>query len=104
NNSATVVADNAGPKNDPGSQSCQRGSPTLPTTPNPASGLLGVTLNDSAQLSGGVSPFTGTIIFNLFDPDQAGCSGVARFTQAVPVSSGGAASTSGGFVSDKVGT
>jgi uncharacterized repeat protein (TIGR01451 family) len=76
NNSATVVADNADPKTDTGSQFCQRVGPTLPTTPIPATGKVGgPALNDSAQLTGGFSPFAGTITFNLFDPTQTNCSG-----------------------------
>src|SRR5439155_17503822 len=105
NNSATVVADNAGAAGDTGSQFCQPVSPTLGTTPTPATGSVGVTmLNDSAQLSGGFSPFTGTITFNLFDPDQPGCIGTPVFTQAVAVSGAGAAATSGGFLANKTGT
>ena len=39
-------------------------SPTLSTTPNPANGALGATLNDTADLAGANSP-TGNVTFNL---------------------------------------
>ena len=106
NNSATVIADNAAPKTDTGSQSCRMaGAPTLSTTPTPASGSVGGgVLNDSAQLAGGITPYTGTIAFSLYDPAQANCTGVARFTQTVTVSATGAATTTGGFAPDKSGT
>ena len=104
NNSATVIADNADPKSDPGSLVCQPGQTTLTTIPNPASGKVGgPALNDSAQLTG-TAPFTGTITFNLYDPTQNNCTGVPRFTQQVNVTGAGAAVTAGGFVPDKSGT
>src|SRR5205814_812552 len=61
------------------------------------------TLNDAATLSGGFGP-TGTITFNLYDPDQAGCTGTPRFTQTVTVNGNGTYSTTGGFPADKSGT
>jgi hypothetical protein len=80
-----------------------KAKPGISTTPNPTSGSVGVTLNDSATLSSGFNP-TGTITFNLYDPDQATCLGAPRFTQTVTVSGNGTYSTSGGFVTDKAGT
>src|SRR3989442_373938 len=80
-----------------------KASPALVTTATPASGTVGVTLNDAATLSGGSSP-TGSITFTLFDPDQATCTGTPRFTQTVPVTGNGTYSTTGGFVTDKPGT
>src|SRR5207249_3036273 len=97
NNSATVVAGNADSKNDTGSQFCQKVSPTLPTTPIPATSKVGgPPLNDSAQLAGGFSPFSGTITFNLFDPTQINCAGAPVFSVTLPVSPGGAATTTTG--------
>src|SRR3989441_386860 len=80
-----------------------KGGPALVTTPTPASGTVGVTLNDAATLSGGSSP-TGSITFTLYDPDQATCTGTPRFTQTVLVTGNGTYSTTGGFVTDKPGT
>src|SRR3989442_3984325 len=49
-----------------------KATPVLVTTPTPASGTVGVTLNDAATLSGGSTP-TGSITLTLVDPDQATC-------------------------------
>lgn len=76
--------------------------PTLNTTPDPSSGNVGATLNDSATLSGANSP-TGSITFKLFPPSDASCQGVASYTQVVPLT-GNSASTSPGFVSNAPGT
>jgi hypothetical protein len=75
--------------------------PTLPTTPSPASGNIGAVLNDSATITGGSNP-TGTVTFNLYGPDDAGCDGTVIFTQTVAVS-GGTASTTGGFTTTAAG-
>src|SRR5262249_55603551 len=77
---------------------------SMTTSPNPASGPPGTVLNDTAQLSGGVQPYTGNITFMLFDPDQPGCSGTPVYTQVVAVSQSGFAQTSPGFVATKPGT
>ncbi len=76
--------------------------PTLGTTPNPASGDVGVVLNDSAVLSGAFNP-TGSITFNLFSPSDATCSASSTYTQTVPLS-GNTASTNPGFTSNAAGT
>jgi len=76
--------------------------PTLPTTPNPASGNIGAVLNDSATITGGINP-SGTVTFNLYGPDDAGCDGTVIFTQTVAVS-GGSASTTGGYTTTAAGT
>jgi uncharacterized repeat protein (TIGR01451 family) len=69
-NLATAVADNADPVSNPGNQFCTPQPTTLTTTPQPASGTLGVTqLNDKITLSGGLNP-TGTVTVKLFDPTQ----------------------------------
>ena len=41
----------------------------IETTPNPSTATIPATLNDSATLSGGSDPVTGTITFNLYGPD-----------------------------------
>jgi len=79
-----------------------KATPTIGTTPNPTAGVLGVTLNDSATVSGGYNP-TGTVTFNLYGPLDTNCSGTPAYTQTVNLSSGSAA-TSPGFASNAVGT
>jgi hypothetical protein len=74
-----------------------KSSPTLSTTPNPASGEVGAVLNDSATLSGASSP-TGSITFNLYAPGDATCSGAAVYTQVVALT-GNSAATSPGYTS-----
>ncbi len=77
-------------------------SPSIVTTPNPSSGTVGVTLNDSATLSGGFNP-TGSITFNLYGPGDASCTS-SLFTNTVPVSGNGTYNTSSGFLSNAAGT
>lgn len=77
-------------------------SPTITTTPIPTSGNFGTTLNDSAVLTNANSP-TGTITFYLYSPSDPTCSGSPVYTQTVNVTNSGA-STSGGYVSNAVGT
>src|SRR5439155_921082 len=82
-NSASVSATNESPANQGNNSSgpitiivrCQT---SFSTTPNPMSGTEGVTLNDSAALTGGASP-TGTITFQLWDPDHGLCQGSPQF-------------------------
>ena len=78
--------------------------PVLATTPNPSPGKVGTALNDSGQLSIGQAPYGGSITFSLFDPSQATCNGVPRYTQTVPVNAAGFAVTSPGFIADMSGT
>jgi len=77
-------------------------APTLSTTPNPSSGTVGVTLNDSGTLSGAFNP-TGSITFKLFDVGDTNCTGTPVFTQTVALS-GSTASTTGGYTTTKTGT
>ena len=77
-------------------------SPTLSTTPNPSSGTVGVTLNDTGTLNGAFNP-TGSITFKLFDVGDTTCSGTPVFTQAVALN-GSTASTTGGYATTKTGT
>jgi hypothetical protein len=78
-------------------------SPTLATTPNPVSGTVGDTLNDTAVLSGGNSP-TGSITFKLYPPADATCSGDPVFSQQVTVNGNGSYNTTTGHVADQAGT
>lgn len=77
-------------------------NPTLPTTPNPSSGAIGATLNDSATVTGGFNP-TGTVTFNLYGPDDAGCT-TSIFSETVGLDAGGSASTTTGFTTVAAGT
>src|ERR1700680_4933817 len=49
---------------------------------------LGATISDTATLSGGSNP-TGTITFNLYDPNDATCTGAAISTSMVAVNGNG---------------
>jgi uncharacterized repeat protein (TIGR01451 family) len=77
-------------------------SPSLSTIPDPSSGTVGETLNDSATLSGGFNP-TGDITFNLYPPSDPTCSGTPAFTDVVSVNGNGTYLTSSGFASSVVG-
>ena len=79
-------------KNEAASSGCQaeqvtvtKARPSLDTTPSPSSGEFGATLNDSATLTDAFSP-TGSIVFSLFDPDDATCAGTPAFTETVALS------------------
>src|SRR2546430_9285651 len=81
---------------------------TIVTTPTPAAGTVGATLNDSATLALGVNP-TGSILFKLFSPADPTCSGTPAsatvYSQSVTVNAGnGTYSTSPGYVSTTPGT
>ena len=77
--------------------------PTIITTPNPTSGLVGTVLNDNATLSDGVNP-TGTITFKLFGVNDQTCGSTPIFTNTVPVSGAGPYSTLAGFMTTAAGT
>ncbi len=62
-------------------------SPSLTTTAS-ASVTLGDPISDTAHLTGGLSP-SGTITFDLFGPDDPGCSTEPMFTAMVSVSGDG---------------
>jgi hypothetical protein len=72
-------------------------NPGISTTPNPSSGSIGALLNDSATLSGALSP-TGSITFKLFPPSDATCAGTPVLTQIVALT-GNSASTTPGYTS-----
>src|SRR5207248_601552 len=71
-----------------------KGSPTIATTPNPASATVGAALNDTAHVSGGSSP-TGNVTFKLYSPADATCSGTALYTKTVALTGRDAATTDG---------
>ncbi len=71
-----------------------KASPTIATTPNPASAIVGTSLNDTAHVSGGSSP-TGTVTFDLYGPTDSTCSGVALYIKTVALSGSDAATTDG---------
>jgi hypothetical protein len=88
---------NTGSKSGCGSEDVVIGpnSPTLGTTPDPASGKIGDPLGDSADLSGETSDATGNITFWLFAPgDDCSNTSTAVYTEVV-ASSGGSAATTG---------
>src|SRR6202022_4605740 len=62
-------------------------TPTVVTTAS-AGVPLGAAISDSAALSGGVNP-TGTILFRLYGPNDATCSGAIIFTATIPVAGNG---------------
>jgi uncharacterized protein (DUF2141 family) len=85
-----------------------KSKPSIETDPGDG-GKVGVTLNDTATLSGGTSP-TGTITFTLYDPAHSDCSGSGVYTDVVTVNGNDTYDTatqgnnSGGYVSIVHGT
>jgi hypothetical protein len=67
-------------------------NPGISTTPNPSSTTIGTLLNDSATLSGALSP-TGSITFRLFPPADTTCAGAAAYTEVVPLAGATTVST-----------
>jgi hypothetical protein len=74
-------------------------SPTIVTTQQPASAILGTSIADKATLSGGDNP-TGTVTFNLFNNSTG--TGTPLFTDTETLSAGSA--TSKGFTTTALGT
>jgi hypothetical protein len=72
--------------------------PSITTSPNPTSAIVGATLKDTATLSGGYHP-TGTITFTLYDPNNA-----SAYTETATVSGNGSYSTATGHVANVAGT
>ena len=66
-------------------------TPTIATTPS-AGGPVGVSISDTATVSGGFNP-TGTVTFNLFPPTDPTCSGDPIFTSTDNPLSGGSATS-----------
>ncbi len=100
------TADYAGDtNNNPASSGCaaepvtvEKANPAISTTPS-AGGVVGVTLNDTATLTGGNSP-TGAVTFKLYPPTDATCSGAASYTDADATAP---YATAPGFVSNAAG-
>ena len=76
----------------------------VPTVTTQASGnvVLGGSVSDTATVTGGFNP-TGTVIFNLYGPNDATCAGTPVFTSPAKTLVGGAAS-SGSATPTAVGT
>src|SRR6185369_2854015 len=79
-----------------------KASPGITTSATAGPVTVGTTIHDTATLSGGFAPLTGTVTFNLYGPDDATCSSASIFTSTVNVVSGGA--TSGNFTTAAAGT
>ncbi len=62
-------------------------NPTMTTQASPAV-VVGGTVTDTATLAGGINP-TGNIIFDLFGPDNATCTGAPVFTSTKAVTGNG---------------
>ena len=77
-----------------------RATPNIGTTPSPG-GVVGVTISDQANVTGGFNP-TGRVRFELFPPEDATCSGAPVFTSTNPLTAGSA--TSGSFTPGSAGT
>ncbi len=77
-----------------------KAAPTINTVPTPASGDVGVVLNDTATLSGGSSP-TGSVTFRLYAPSDATCSLAPAYTHTDPTAP---YATTPGFASNAAGT
>ena len=76
-------------------------SPSITTTQS-AGGTTGISVSDTASVTGGHQP-TGTVTFQLFGPGDTSCTGVAVFTDAQePLTGGKAASKL--FVTTAAGT
>jgi uncharacterized repeat protein (TIGR01451 family) len=78
-------------------------NPTITTTPSSTTGRLGGTLQDVADLTGGIGP-TGSITFRLYAPGVDPTVGPAAYTEAITVNGNGAYHTSVGFVANASGT
>jgi hypothetical protein len=74
-------------------------TPAITTTAEPSSGNVGVTLQDTADLTGGFHAI-GTITFKLFAPGVDPTVGPAVHTETVTVNGDGTYSTTTGFVSN----
>jgi hypothetical protein len=74
-------------------------TPSITTTPQPASTIVGSSITDKAGLSGGYNP-TGTITFKLYNNSTA--SGTPLFSDTETLSSGSA--TSAGYTTAGTGT
>src|SRR5262249_20315925 len=80
-----------------------KATPTITTTPNPTTVMLGGTLQDAADLTGGFDP-TGSITFRLYAPGVDPTVGPVAYTETVTGGNGdGRYRTSVGFVANATG-
>jgi hypothetical protein len=79
-----------------------RARPTLTTVTSGAT-VFDNPISDTATLGGGADP-TGTIIFKVYGPDNANCSGRPAHVFRVPVNRGNDVYSSGNFTPPAVGT
>jgi uncharacterized repeat protein (TIGR01451 family) len=80
-----------------------KASPAISTTPNPTTEMLGVKLQDVANLTGGFNP-TGSITFNLYAPNVNPTIGPIAYTETVTgVNGDGSYHTSVGFATNVTG-
>lgn len=81
-------------------------TPVIQTTASPTKGTVGVSIHDSATVSGGFNP-TGTVTFALYGPGDSTCSGtnlVAGLAGFANVALSGGSATSPDFATTSVGT
>lgn len=81
-------------------------TPAIRTAASPTSGIVGISISDSATVSGGFNP-TGTVTFALFGPGDTACSGtnlVSGLAGFANVALSGGAASSGAFATSAVGT
>lgn len=79
-----------------------KASPGISTNAVAGPVSIGTAIRDTATLSGGFAPLTGTVTFSLYGPGDINCSTTAAFTSTVNVVSGGA--MSGNFTPTAAGT
>ena len=81
-----------------------KASPGIATSATTGAALsIGTAIHDTATLSGGFAPLTGTVTFTLYGPGDINCSNGAIFTSAnIAVVSGSA--TSGNYTTTAAGT
>jgi subtilisin-like proprotein convertase family protein len=100
---------NGDANNDPATSPCNapnesvvitKAAPTIATQASPG-GPPGTALTDTATVSGGFNP-TGSVVFNLYGPNDATCAGAPVFTSTVALA--GSTATSGSFAPTVPGT
>ncbi len=81
-------------------------TPVIQTTATPASGTVGISIHDSASVSGGFNP-TGTVTFALYGPGDLACAGpnlVSGLAGFANVALSGGVATSPDFPTSQAGT
>ncbi|MCA1684270.1 MAG: Ig-like domain-containing protein, partial [Actinobacteria bacterium] len=72
--------------------SVARAQPAITTHVSSSTVALGESVSDTATLTGGSTPITGTVTFKLYGPNDATCTGPPVFTNTAGVSGGSVAS------------